>query len=510
MVARSQAFTYDNLNRILTAKESTAWGVSFTTSTGSPGIDAWGNVFQTSSISGTSINPMSMTQVIGDNNRFTVNGYGYDAAGNVLNDGITTGCGTYGYTWNAEEQMTCAAGSTYTYDGDGIRVEKTGGNATPTMYWGAGNLAESNTSGTLTSEYIFAGGKRIARRDIATGSVYYYFTDMLGSSSVLATSSGGVENESDYEPYGGEANVTQSLTNQHYKFEGKERDPETGLDNFGARFSNSNMGRFMSPDWANKPEPVPYSKLSSPQSLNLYAFAGNNPESAPDLDGHEADDTLDGFNNKFDAAMGSACAGGISAACGGSGSDESGGRHGPGGSEGTPEVKNGSPAQQQSSPRVVDIVNSALKQPGLGACLNTWIGSGLVLTNANLPFMNATKSSDQLAAMIGYSGGGDVDGTTGAQVAPTGRSTVYVASGVLGDKDRAMRTYIHETGNALAMQRFAGGDAAGAYVGPRGGPQSAAQRSDPIDHDIGNQIERCVFGPPPIYVAPQSITVTAQ
>lgn len=285
--ARSQAFTYDSLNRILTAKEGTAWGVSFTTSTGSPGIDAWGNVFQTSPISGTSINPMSMTQVIGDNNRFTVNGYGYDAAGNVLSDGITIGCGSYGYTWNAEEQMTCAAGSTYTYDGDGIRVEKAGGNATPTMYWGAGNLAESNTGGTLTSEYIFAGGKRIARRDISTGSVYYYFADELGSSSVLATASGGVENESDYYPFGGESVVTQSLTNQHYKFEGKERDPETGLDNFGARFSNSNMGRFMSPDWASAPEPVPYSKLMSPQSLNLYAFAQNNPESASDLDGHQ-------------------------------------------------------------------------------------------------------------------------------------------------------------------------------------------------------------------------------
>jgi RHS repeat-associated protein len=230
---------------------------------------------------------MSMTQVIGDNNRFTVNGYGYDAAGNVLNDGITTGCGTYGYTWNAEEQMTCAAGSTYTYDGDGIRVEKTGGNATPTMYWGAGNLAESNTSGALTSEYIFANGKRIARRDIATGSVYYYFADMLGSTSVLATASGGLENESDYYPFGGESVVTQNLANQHYKFEGKERDSESGNDYFGARFSNSNMGRFMSPDWANKPEPVPYSKLGSPQTLNLYAFVGNKPESSPDLDGHE-------------------------------------------------------------------------------------------------------------------------------------------------------------------------------------------------------------------------------
>jgi len=246
-----------------------------------------GQRLQTSAISGTGMNPMPLTQVPGVNNRFTVSGFGYDAAGNVLNDGITTGFGTYGYTRNAEEQMTCAAGSTYTYDGDGIRVQKTGGNATPAMYWGAGNMAESNTSGTLTSEYIFAGGKRIARRDISTGSVYYYFEDELGSSSVLATASGGVENESDYYPFGGEDVVTQNLTNQHYKFEGKERDPETGLDNFGARFSNPNMGRFMSPDWANSPEPIPYSKLDTPQSLNLYSFAKNNPESFPDLDGHE-------------------------------------------------------------------------------------------------------------------------------------------------------------------------------------------------------------------------------
>jgi hypothetical protein len=64
-------------DRILTAREGTAWGISFTTSTGTPGIDAWGNVFQTSPISGTSINAMSITQVIGDNNRFTSSGYGY-------------------------------------------------------------------------------------------------------------------------------------------------------------------------------------------------------------------------------------------------------------------------------------------------------------------------------------------------------------------------------------------------------------------------------------------------
>jgi RHS repeat-associated protein len=67
---------------------------------------------------------------------------------------------------------------------------------------------------------------------------------------------------------------------------GKERDSESGLDYFGARHYSSTMGRFMSPDWSAKPEAVPYSDLDNPQSLNLYGYAGNNPLSITDPDGH--------------------------------------------------------------------------------------------------------------------------------------------------------------------------------------------------------------------------------
>ena len=42
-----------------------------------------------------------------------------------------------------------------------------------------------------------------------------------------------------------------------YKFTGKERDVESGLNYFGARYYASNMGRFMSPDWASNPQAVP-------------------------------------------------------------------------------------------------------------------------------------------------------------------------------------------------------------------------------------------------------------
>jgi RHS repeat-associated protein len=70
------------------------------------------------------------------------------------------------------------------------------------------------------------------------------------------------------------------------RFTGKERDSETGLDYFGARYYGSNMGRWMSPDWAAKPEPIPYAKLDNPQSLNLYGYVLNNPVTNRDPDGH--------------------------------------------------------------------------------------------------------------------------------------------------------------------------------------------------------------------------------
>ena len=73
------------------------------------------------------------------------------------------------------------------------------------------------------------------------------------------------------------------------KFTGKERDTESGLDYFGARYYASNMGRMMSPDWSSKAEPVPYAKLDDPQSLNLYSYVRNNPLRFVDADGHEID-----------------------------------------------------------------------------------------------------------------------------------------------------------------------------------------------------------------------------
>jgi RHS repeat-associated protein len=70
------------------------------------------------------------------------------------------------------------------------------------------------------------------------------------------------------------------------RYTGKERDTESGNDYFEARYYASSMGRFLSPNWSAKEEPVPYAKLDNPQTLNLYGYVLNNPLFKPDLDGH--------------------------------------------------------------------------------------------------------------------------------------------------------------------------------------------------------------------------------
>ena len=71
------------------------------------------------------------------------------------------------------------------------------------------------------------------------------------------------------------------------RFTVKERDPETGNDNFGARSYAWRLGRWLSSDWSSVPTPVPYANLTNPQTLNLYAMVADDPQSFADLDGHD-------------------------------------------------------------------------------------------------------------------------------------------------------------------------------------------------------------------------------
>jgi RHS repeat-associated protein len=123
--------------------------------------------------------------------------------------------------------------------------------------------------------------------DIADTTLYYH-GDQIGSARVMTDANGYLVWQATYLPYGGEFNPEP--TNNHYKFTGKERDPESGLDYFGARYYKSAFGRFMTPDWSASATAVPYAEFGEPQSLNLYSYVRNSPVERVDKDGHCCDE----------------------------------------------------------------------------------------------------------------------------------------------------------------------------------------------------------------------------
>lgn len=133
-------------------------------------------------------------------------------------------------------------------------------------------------------------GKRIVRQHggasscPSSGTVSeYYLEDHLGSSRTVTDSAGNVLDDSDFYPFGGERVVASSSGNT-YKFTGKERDSESGLDNFGARSNSSSMGRFMSADPENSSG---YDNPGDPQRWNAYSYVRNNPLNLTDPDGRD-------------------------------------------------------------------------------------------------------------------------------------------------------------------------------------------------------------------------------
>jgi RHS repeat-associated protein len=285
----SAKFRYDKLNRIsqfkTTGTDCTSMG-GLKNSGNTYSVDPWGNLTNKGPVTGlTGCIAESLNEAVEITNRFTPSDpvYGrYDASGNMVQYGA--------YSFDAENRIASGGGLTFKYDGDGNRVSKTG--STNELYWlgtGADALAESDAGGNLVSEYIFFGGKRVARVDTSNPThPVYYISDHLGSTTVLANDDGTPKGETMYYPYGGVrwSNVTDT---NHYKYTGKERDAETGLDYFGARYYGSNMGRWLSPDWAANAVAVPYANFGNPQSLNLYSYVRNSPMSLADLDGHDTD-----------------------------------------------------------------------------------------------------------------------------------------------------------------------------------------------------------------------------
>ncbi len=296
----SQSYSYDSLNRLSTASESGAWTQIYD-------YDRFGNraVRNTSYLPTPQLTPQSafagdLSAVNQATNRLAVSGYSYDNAGNLKSD-PTTSANAYQYDSENKQTAYTKAGVTtnYSYDADGRRVLK------------------SDSSGTLLMVYDVM-GKLIAeyRSDPvpppqAGGGVSYVMADALGSTRVVTDAGGAVKSRRDYLPFGEEIPTSApgvrggiagygASDGQRNRFTSKERDDESGLDYFLARYYSAAQGRFTSPDeFTGGPDelynfaddaaenPTFYADIAEPQSLNKYQYCFNNPLNTIDPDGHQ-------------------------------------------------------------------------------------------------------------------------------------------------------------------------------------------------------------------------------
>lgn len=170
----------------------------------------------------------------------------------------------------------------YLYDGDGRKVKDSGGASGTRVYVydTAGRVIEEmDQNGSVINEYFYLGNERMGRVYQLSFN-YQYYNDYLGTPRVITENGYSTCYDADYFPWGHEQHVYVNTCSQNYKFTGKERDPDMGVDYFGARFYQGNMSRFYSPDPGNA-SAVP----EDPQSWNGYSYVGNNPSTRTDPDG---------------------------------------------------------------------------------------------------------------------------------------------------------------------------------------------------------------------------------
>lgn len=306
-------FGYDALNRLTSAIPGAGANSSYSGQNLCMAYDGFGNRtasgFQSSSCpSQESSLPATMPYTT--RNQINSGLYSYDASGNLTSE---SNQGT-SFLYDAEGRV-CAVQSTpvpgmtqtigYIYDPEGERVAKgtittmscdpsTNGFKLTVSYVrsaGGESLTALGPDGDPLYSNVNGAGKQLVSYD--TVGTHYQVEDPLGSRRLQTDAQAVPEMDFQNLPFGDglqsfpDPSATSPPDDSNpFHFTGKERDAESGNDYFGARYYASTMGRFLSPDWSAKEEPVPYAKLDDPQSLNLYAYVGNNPLSRVDKDGH--------------------------------------------------------------------------------------------------------------------------------------------------------------------------------------------------------------------------------
>src|SRR5690606_33833122 len=162
----------------------------------------------------------------------------------------------------------------YSADGDRLlRKDPTG----TTLYLPNTELRLNNSNSTVTgTRYYVHGDQTIAMR--TTAGVQFLVADHQGTSHLAINSTTQALVQRRYTPFGTVRGFDENDTWPDEKgFVGGTNDPGTGLVHLGARHYDPATGRFVSVDPLINPD--------DSQSLNGYAYAGNNPITFNDATG---------------------------------------------------------------------------------------------------------------------------------------------------------------------------------------------------------------------------------
>ena len=224
--------------------------------------------------------------------------YGVDEAWGYYDDQNSSGTKKNEHKREYKWDESCTVN--FVYGADGKRACKYT-NTSEYMYFNdywTWHIDENSSShGGMASKHIFLGSSRLVTKinhdnastasyDYENEHQYYYHSDHIGTAQLITDHNGNEYERFENTPYGETwIDVTiQGTTSEEYvpyKFTGKEKDKETGLYYFGARYYDTKYSMWLSTDPAIS-DFMTGSKsglggIYNSINFNVYHYASNNP-----------------------------------------------------------------------------------------------------------------------------------------------------------------------------------------------------------------------------------------
>ncbi|MFF6781959.1 RHS repeat-associated core domain-containing protein [Streptomyces sp. NPDC012510] len=261
-------YSYDELGNLRSVKDTTTTG-STTKDYAYPGYSADGSTYTAGQA-----RPHGVTRAGNDV-------FAYNNAGQMTSRTVAGVPSTL--DWNDQNRVsqvtqhksTGDTVSKYVYDANGNVLLRT--SPTEDVLYLEGHELHRATGGSVTAtrQYV-AAGTPVAMR--GANGMTWLLGDNQASTSLLVAVDGTVARRR-YTPFGAQRGSTGLPSSTDRGFLGKPEDDSTGLSILGARMYDASLGRFLSPDELNKPY--------SPQEMNAYSYAINNPIAFSDPSGLE-------------------------------------------------------------------------------------------------------------------------------------------------------------------------------------------------------------------------------